>query len=153
MNEFVIVFRESLEASLIVGIIYTIIKKKNLSHLLNKLWLGVVLSLFVSVGVAFFLINLKSLVGNNAYAALFEGVFLYLTAGFIYYVVFWLSKHVSDTNQIESDIDSALQVSSWGIFFVVFFAILREGFETVIFLMSSFSIQGSFSQCFMALFV
>ena len=32
-----------------------------------------------------------------------------------------------------------------GVFFVVFFAILREGFETAIFLISSFSITGTFS--------
>ena len=38
-----------------------------------------------------------------------------------------------------------MELSSWGIFFVVFFAILREGFETAIFLISSFSITGTFS--------
>ena len=38
-----------------------------------------------------------------------------------------------------------MEISSWGIFFVVFFAILREGFETAIFLISSFSITGTFS--------
>jgi high-affinity iron transporter len=38
-----------------------------------------------------------------------------------------------------------MTTSGWGVFLVVFFAILREGFETVIFLMGSFSILGSFS--------
>mgnify|MGYP005728997125 FL=1 len=40
---------------------------------------------------------------------------------------------------------TAVKISSWGVFFVTFFAILREGFETVIFLISSFSITESFS--------
>jgi high-affinity Fe2+/Pb2+ permease len=40
MSEFIIVFREVLEASLVVGIIYLILEKSNqLSHL-YKLWLG-----------------------------------------------------------------------------------------------------------------
>ena len=41
MNEFIIVFRECLEASLIVGIIYTILAKSNLRDAIQKLWLGV----------------------------------------------------------------------------------------------------------------
>jgi hypothetical protein len=33
------------------------------------------------------MIQLKKTFGNNAYEVLFEGLFLYLTAGFIYYVI------------------------------------------------------------------
>lgn len=40
---------------------------------------------------------------------------------------------------------TAAKISSWGVFFVIFFAILREGFETVVFLITSFSITESFS--------
>jgi high-affinity iron transporter len=72
-------------------------------------------------------------------------VFLYLTAFLIWYVIFWLSKNVSDKKVLEGQALNAMELSSWGIFFVVFFAILREGFETAIFLISSFSITGTFS--------
>jgi len=70
---------------------------------------------------------------------------LYLTAFLIWYVIFWLSKNVSDKKVLEGQALNAMEISSWGIFFVVFFAILREGFETAIFLISSFSITGTFS--------
>ena len=41
MSEFIIVFREVLEASLVVGIIYLILEKSNqLSHMF-QLWMGV----------------------------------------------------------------------------------------------------------------
>ena len=76
---------------------------------------------------------------------MFEGVFLYLTAFLIWYVIFWLSKNVSDKKELESSTLNAIKISSWGVFFVVFFAILREGFETAIFLISSLSITGTFS--------
>ena len=77
--------------------------------------------------------------------ALFEAIFMYITAGLIWYVVFWLSKHVSDRKVLEGQTMTAVKISSWGVFFVTFFAILREGFETVVFLISSFSITESFS--------
>tara|TARA_B100000214_G_scaffold200107_1_gene144919 strand:- start:326 stop:1009 length:684 start_codon:yes stop_codon:yes gene_type:complete len=70
---------------------------------------------------------------------------MFITAGLIWYVIFWLSKHVSDRKQIEAETNSAVQASTWGIFFVIFFSILREGFETAIFLLGSFSMTGSFS--------
>ena len=70
---------------------------------------------------------------------------MYLTAFLIWYVIFWLSKNVSDKKVLEGQALNAMELSSWGIFFVVFFAILREGFETAIFLISSFSITGTFS--------
>ena len=48
MNEFIIVFRESLEACLIVGIIYTLLEKNNLDREIKQLWLGVFFALIVS---------------------------------------------------------------------------------------------------------
>ena len=89
--------------------------------------------------------NIKESIGNESYTALFEGVFMYITAGLLWYVIFWLSKHVSDRTGLENETKNAMKASGWGVFLVVFFAILREGFETAIFLMGSFSMTGSFS--------
>ena len=145
MSEFIIVFREVLEASLVVGIIYLILEKSNkLSHL-YKLWLGVLAAIIASILVGYFVLEAKESLGNDSTAALFEGIFLYLTAILIWYVIFWLSKHVSDRKELEGKTLNAIKLSSWGVFLVVFFAILREGFETAVFLISSFSITGSFS--------
>ncbi len=128
MTEFIIVFRETLEATLIVGIIYMVLIKNNLRNVLKKVWIAVFSAIFASIGIAFLVLKLKSNLGNNSYQALFEGIFIYLTAIFIYYVIFWLSKHISDTKELEKKTVKSLQISSWGIFFLVFFAILREGF-------------------------
>jgi high-affinity iron transporter len=145
MSEFIIVFREVLEASLVVGIIYLILEKSNqLSHMF-QLWIGVLAAIVASIIVGYLVLMAKDSLGNDSTAALFEGTFLYLTAFLIWYVIFWLSKHVSDRKELEGKTLSAINLSSWGVFFVVFFAILREGFETAVFLISSFSITGSFS--------
>ena len=145
MNEFIIVFRETLEASLIVGIIYTILIKNELYESIKKLWIGVAAALVFSILVGYLVYVLKESFSNESARALFESVFMFITAGLIWYVIFWLSKHVSDRKQIEAETNSAVQASTWGIFFVIFFSILREGFETAIFLLGSFSMTGSFS--------
>jgi len=145
MAEFIIVFREVLEASLVVGIIYLLIEKTNQTTHFTKLWYGVFASIMASIAVGYLVIQAKNALGNNSTQALFEAVFLYLTAFLIWYVIFWLSKNVSDKKVLEGQALNAMELSSWGIFFVVFFAILREGFETAIFLISSFSITGTFS--------
>ena len=145
MAEFIIVFRDVLEASLVVGIIYLLIEKTNQAAHFTKLWYAVFASILASIAVGFMVIQAKNALGNNSTQALFEAVFLYLTAFLIWYVIFWLSKNVSDKKVLEGQALNAMEISSWGIFFVVFFAILREGFETAIFLISSFSITGTFS--------
>tara|TARA_B100000287_G_scaffold346364_1_gene333944 strand:+ start:1181 stop:2023 length:843 start_codon:yes stop_codon:yes gene_type:complete len=145
MAEFIIVFREVLEASLVVGIIYLLIEKTNQTNHFTKLWYAVFISILASIAVGFMVIQAKNALGNNSTQALFEAIFLYLTAFLIWYVIFWLSKNVSDKKVLEGQALNAMEISSWGIFFVVFFAILREGFETAIFLISSFSITGTFS--------
>ena len=145
MSEFIIVFREVLEASLVVGIIYLIIEKTNQTSHFAKLWYAVFVSILASIVVGFLVIQAKNSLGNDSTQALFEAIFLYLTAFLIWYVIFWLSKNVSDKKVIEGQALNAMELSSWGIFFVVFFAILREGFETAVFLISSFSITGTFS--------
>ena len=145
MNEFIIVFRETLEASLIVGIIYTILIKNELYESIRKLWIGVAAALVFSILVGYLVYILKESFSNESARALFESVFMFITAGLIWYVIFWLAKHVSDRKQIEAETNTAVQASTLGIFFVIFFSILREGFETAIFLLGSFSMTGSFS--------
>ena len=145
MNEFIIVFRESLEACLIVGIIYLLLEKNNLKKELKQVWLGVFSAIAASIVVAISLNYVKDSIGNESISALFEGISMYITAGLLWYVIFWLSKHVSQREGIENKTKQAITASGWGIFLLVFFAILREGFETALFLMGSFSMTGAFS--------
>ncbi|MFL2704846.1 MAG: FTR1 family protein [Gammaproteobacteria bacterium] len=145
MNEFIITFRETLEAALIVGIIYTVISRQGLKHEVLQLWYAVATSIVASVLVALSLNNIKESIGNESIEKLVEASLMFITAGLLWYVIFWLSKKVSDREVLEGQTSSAIKTAGWGVFFLVFFAILREGFETAIFLMGSFSILGTFS--------
>ena len=145
MNEFIIVFRESLEACLIIGIIYILLEKNNLKKELKQVWLGVFSAITASVLVAISLSYAKESINNESISALFEGISMYITAGLLWYVIFWLSKHVSHRDGMERKTNQAIAASGVGIFLLVFFAIFREGFETALFLIGSFSMLGAFS--------
>ena len=145
MNQFIIAFRECLEAALIVGIIYTFLSKANLTAQIKRMWLAVVAAVVASIGVAYSLESINASIENESIAKLAESVFMYITAVVLLYVVFWLSKSMASKDAIEKLTASATESSSkWSIFFLVFFAILREGFETVMFLFGS-SLQAGFS--------
>ena len=45
-----------------------------------------------------------------------------ITAGLLWYVIFWLSKKVSDREVLEGQTSSAIKTAGWGVFFLVFFA-------------------------------
>jgi high-affinity iron transporter len=142
MNEFIITFRECLEATLIVGIVYTFLQKTKMHTQIKYLWSAVGSAIIASVLVALLLNSIAEKMTNNAMAKLFEAVFMYITAGLLLYVVFWLSKSISSSEKLENLAKTASTSSKWGIFLLIFFAILREGFETVMFLTST-SIQTS----------
>ena len=145
MNEFIITFRECLEASLIVGIIYTVLHKNDLTAEKRVLWYGVIASLAASVIVGLLLTSINESVGNTSYEKAFEAAFMYITAGILFYVIFWLAKHVSDREEIENSVKNAIAGSGFALFLLVFFSILREGFETALFLIASVTNTGGFS--------
>ena len=70
-----------------------------------------------------------------------EGSFMILTAAFVFYVIFWLSKQVSSSKELQ---DKTLGASEkkWGVFWLVYFTVLREGFETILMLMPSETMEG-----------
>ena len=94
MNEFIITFRECLEAALIVGIIYTLLQKNNLLSQISKMWMGVGTAIAASIGVALVLSAVKSSIGNSSIEILVEALFMFITAGLLWYVIFWLSKSI-----------------------------------------------------------
>ncbi len=99
------------------------------------LWYGLVAAIFSSVVFALLLESINNSIENESIEKLTEGLLMVVTAGFVYYVIFWLSKHVSSKQIIEDDtVKSAAK--TMGVFWMVYFTVLREGFETVMFLFS-----------------
>lgn len=145
MNEFIISFRESLEAALIVGIILTVLIRNGRKDLLSTVWLSIAASLVASVALGLVIYGVIERQGSEAMQALLEGVLMYITAGLLIYVIFWMKKNMVNHEVIAGQVNAAAGSGRWSIFLLVFFAILREGFETAIFLVASTSVDGHFS--------
>jgi high-affinity iron transporter len=145
---FIITLREGVEAALVVGIVFAYLKKARQTHLKNWIYggIGAGIALSLIAGIAFEWL-VKSLgAANEQYAGaiepLMEGLFGVLAIGLLSWMLIWMSRHAKSLKQeVETAVGSALQAdvrAGWGIFWLVFFAILREGFETVLFIASKF---------------
>lgn len=145
MNEFIITLRECLEATLIIGIIYTVLDKQGLTAQKKYLWAAVFFSVIASAILGVALYHLIENAGDSGQKELLEGVLMYVTAGLLFYVIFWMNKNLASKQQISDKTNAAMQAGKWGLFLLVFFAILREGFETALFLVASTSIDEQFS--------
>lgn len=145
---FVITLREGVEAALVVGIVLAYLKKAKRSDLNSWVYAGVAIGLFVSavVGQLFgwLIANLGTV--NQKYSPviepMLEGVFSVMAIGFLSWMMVWMTQNARMMKQnVEGAIGSALSNrvgAGWGVFALIFFAVLREGFETVLFIAAKF---------------
>jgi len=145
MNEFLILFREALEVALVVGIIATTLVKAGRPDALKAVvaGLGSALGFSVLLGVGFY--TLRESVGD--YLPLFEAVLLYLASGMLLYMVVWMARRSKGmAKELSTKTLEQAQGGQLGmIAAMVFVATVREGAETVIFLMGLLSMGGSVS--------
>lgn len=144
MTEFIITFRETLEATLIIGILYTFYSKLNALQSIKTIWKATATAVLASGLFAYGLLLMKDLLKNSSYEKLFEAVLMYLAAGFLIYIVLCMKKNIAIKEKLEENVLKSLKYSQLTVFLLVFFAIVREGFETTLLLISSSQIT-SFS--------
>lgn len=130
-----VTFRESLEASLVVGLVLAVLKKTGRQELRSSVWAGLVGGLAVSAAVAYAFIRiLGDFEGREE--QLFEGSAMVLGAVLLASLILWTGSHRSG-EQLRDSTNKA-QAGGWlGLAALVFVSILREGVETVIYLGSS----------------
>lgn len=138
---FLIMLREGIEAALIVGIIASYLKQTGRGQWMPAVWVGVflagALALFVGGGL-----ELMSAEFPQKQQELFEGIVGLLAVGILSSMVFWMRKVArSIKSELQQSLDAALGGSSgqtWALIAMVFFAVAREGLETVFFLLAVF---------------
>ena len=138
--------REGLEAALIVGIVLGILRKLNRDDLKSSIWLGVFSAVVVSLVVGGLLTALGSSFEGKV-EQVFEGVTMLLAAGVLTWMIFWMNRQGRQfQTKVESDIRKAVFIKSSrrAIFFLAFFAVVREGIELALFLTATtFAAQGA----------
>jgi high-affinity iron transporter len=140
-----ITFREGLEAALVVGILVGYIHKTQGGRYLRPLWAGVAIAVAASAGLAVTIRSLGLELEGPAEAT-FEGATMFLAAGLLTWMIFWMRYHARDMKSaLERDVERAIGRSqSWGLASVAFIAVFREGVETALFIAAAaFAVQGA----------
>ena len=137
---FLIMFREGLEAALIVSLIASYLKRTQRSQWLGVVWIGVILAAALCLGLGIF-INETTGEFPQKQQELFEGLVAVVAVCILTYMVFWM-RNVSRSvkTHLEGAIDNALSAGKgqgWALVAMVFFAVAREGLESV-FLLAAF---------------
>src|SRR4029077_14295269 len=136
---FVIGLREGLEASLIVGIIAAFLVKQGRRDVLSWVFVGVGAGVLLCTGVGVLLRVISQNLPQRQQEGL-ETVIGAIAVLMVTYMVVWMKRHSRDLKgQPEGAATSALAVArvlpwwQWR-----FWAVMREGFETVVFLLAAF---------------
>jgi len=147
---FIITLREGVEAALVVGIVLACLKKAKQSHLNPWVYAGVGSGIAASamVGVIFGWVTQALSKSNQPYAPvmepLLEGVFSVVAILMLSWMLIWMTQQARSLKaQIEGAVIGSLQRDTgiragWGVFSLIFIAVLREGFETVLFIVAKF---------------
>lgn len=135
-NAFFVVWRESLEAFLIAGILYAWLKVNDDSGKGRRALFG---GLATGVGLALLLgwalLTVQDELTGEA-LEIFQTATLFVAAGLITQMVLWMRKHGRRIKaQLHADLTEAAERSGYaGVAVVAALAVAREGAETVIFL-------------------
>ena len=136
---FIIGLREGLEASLIIGIIAAFLIQRGDRKALRPMWYGVALALALCLGVAAILEAVDRALPHKQQEGLETVLALVAVVGVTYMVV-WMKRHSRELKgSLERSAESALVLgSAWALIGMAFFAVLREGLETAVFLLAVF---------------
>ena len=141
---FFLMLREGLEAALIVGIIAAYLVKIGRRDALSKIATGVAAAIGLSVGLGLVITltiqRLPPVIQDNL-----EGLAALLAVGVLTWMLFWMRRQGrAIKGELERDVDVALSAGSTrALVGLAFLAVIREGVETVLFLIPIFSFNGT----------
>ena len=134
MAELIIMFREVLEASLIIGILYTYLKKSKNESSLKMLWGGVVAAIILSlISSVVFQTIAGGFEGNSS--KIFEGVVMIIASIVLTTMIIWMAQNKNISEDLKNKAKESLSSGfKYGIFTLAFVAVFREGVEIILFL-------------------
>tara|TARA_B100000902_G_C27194357_1_gene855638 strand:- start:245 stop:1183 length:939 start_codon:yes stop_codon:yes gene_type:complete len=134
MAELIIMFREVLEASLIIGILYTYLKKSQNESSLKMLWGGVVFAIVLSlISSVVFQTIAGGFEGNSS--KIFEGVVMIIASIVLTTMIIWMAQNKNISEDLKNKAKESLSSGfKYGIFTLAFVAVFREGVEIILFL-------------------
>jgi high-affinity iron transporter len=135
-NSLFIVWRESVEAMLVISILHTWLKRNEGGGAgMRSLWAGVAVGIGLAMALGWLMMAAQSELAGEA-LEWFQIAMLFIAGGLIAQMVLWMHKHGREMKQgLEQNLAHAVRRSGGlGIATVAALALAREGAETVIFL-------------------
>jgi high-affinity iron transporter len=143
---FVITLREGVEAALVVGIVLALLQKAQQTHLKVWVYVGVFSGLAVSLLAGTLLSGLLILLqaSDLPYATVLlpglKTLFSLTAIVLLTWMLIWMTQQARTAKaEIEGAVTQVLQTSGraeWGIWTLIFVAVLREGLETALFIVA-----------------
>jgi high-affinity iron transporter len=143
---FVIGLREGLEAALIVGIIAAFLGQQGRKDALRQVWIGTGIAVAICIGIAILLQVISSDLPQRQQEGL-ETVVGALAVVMVTYMIMFMRRHARNLKgELQGAAASALASGSHqALVAMAFLAVLREGFETAVFLLATFHASGNAS--------
>ena len=136
-SSLLITLREGLEIALVLAIIIAYLKKIGRGDRLGAIWVGSAVAAVacIAAGVLF-----DQVVGDfeGKWEQFIEGTLAFSATVILTWMIFWMRGHARGiASDLHAKIDGALEGSFTALAVVAFVAVAREGFETVLFLLSA----------------
>jgi high-affinity iron transporter len=136
---FVIGLREGVEAALIVGIVAAFLVQQGRKDAVRWMWAGVALAVVICIGIGIALEVVSRQLPYREQEGL-ETVVGLVAVGFVTFMIVWMRRHAKELRgMLQGEAASALaRGSAIALVGMAFFAVIREGFETSVFLIAAF---------------
>jgi high-affinity iron transporter len=134
---FVIALREGIEAALIVSIILAYLKQLGATDRSRLVWwgTGLAVALSVLVGTAVFAAGAEF---EGTTEQVFEGLVTLAAVCVLTWMIFWMRRQGARIRtELQEKVDTALVTGGLALAGLAFFAVLREGVETALFLFAA----------------
>jgi high-affinity iron transporter len=138
LASFLLALREGIEAALIIGIIFGVLRKMNKPQFSVIVWRGVAAAAALSV-LSAVILNVVGTEFEGKGEQLFEGFAMLSAAALLTWAIFWMRKQSINVQQdLENDVRAATVSTSGGALFALsFLAVAREGLELALFLLAA----------------
>jgi len=136
---FVISLREGVEAALIIGIIAAFLVSEGRRDAIRQMWAGVAVAAALCIAIAVILRVIGQQLPQREQEAL-ETVIGVVAVGAVTYMIVWMRRNARGIKRaLEGHAASALASgSAMALVAMAFLAVLREGFETSVFMLAAF---------------
>jgi high-affinity iron transporter len=136
LGQYLITFREVLEAALIISIILAYLSKTEKKYLSKYVWLGLITAIIVSMLTAIIISSIYGGLSSES-MKLFEGIAALIAVAVLTSMLLWMAvKGRYIKKDIQTKIKSTVEKGTiFGLVGFSFIVVFREGFETVLFLL------------------